>query len=384
MLLYGVYSIYRPVPPNLHPFSFTTMRHKTALVTFASVTIALFLAAIPQSSNAYVLEGPSWASGATVVFQLGLGNAGRTLIDGNTSWNTAAAPALNNWDQNIQRVQITSVNGTSSVSSGDGVNSIVFSATVFGQSFGANTLAVTYYRYSGSRMSEADILFNQNQSFDSYRGSLRFGAGGWAIGDIRRVLVHELGHALGLGHPDQAGQHVDAIMNAVISNRETVSSDDISGGQSLYGAPGQSPTPTPTPSATPTPTPTPSPTATPTPTPSATPTPTPQGTPAVSVTVSPTTVHYNGSATFKITASVRPGSTVTVNYAMGGTAIRGNHYSLSGIYGKATIPAGANSATVTLTVIKSVQSSKIATMTLSSGSGYTLSSPTSASVTIVK
>src|SRR5207244_5346514 len=70
---------------------------------------------------------------------------------------------------------------------------------------------------------------------------------GWTIGDIRRVLIHELGHALGLDHPDQHGQHVDAIMNSVTSDREMLSKDDISAAQTMYAAPGPTPTPTPTP-----------------------------------------------------------------------------------------------------------------------------------------
>ena len=94
--------------------------------------------------------------------------------------------------------QLTSNGGAGAVSSGDGVNSIVFSNSVFGQSFGSSTLAVTYYRMSGSRMVEADVLFNTAQSWDSYRGALRFGSSGRAIGEIRRVLLHELGHAIGL------------------------------------------------------------------------------------------------------------------------------------------------------------------------------------------
>ena len=210
--------------------------------------IALSLGALPRQADAYALEGPKWPTGTVVTFQLELGNAGRTLIDGNTSWNTAAAPALDAWDQKIQRAQLTYVNNSSApVSNGDQVNSIAFATTAFGNSFGSSTLAITFYHYSGSQMFEADVLFNSNQSFDSYRGILRFGSGGRAIGEIRRVLIHELGHALGLGHPDSAGQTVDAIMNSVISNRETLSNDDIAGGQSLYGAPA-APTPTPTPS----------------------------------------------------------------------------------------------------------------------------------------
>ena len=209
--------------------------------------IALSLGALPRQADAYALEGPKWPASTVVTFQLELGNAPRTLLDGNTSWNTAAAPALSAWNPEIQRAQFTYVNNsTAPVQSGDNVNSIAFATTFFGNSFGSSTLAVTYYSYSGSKMIEADIIFNSNQNFDSYRGPLKFGSNGYAIGDIRRVLIHELGHALGLAHPDGAGQTVVAIMNSVISNQETLSNDDIAGSQSLYGAPA-APTPTPTP-----------------------------------------------------------------------------------------------------------------------------------------
>jgi len=227
-------------------FLASARRHTLTTWLVGAVTFT-FLSAAPRAAWAYVFEGASWPVGRTVVLQLGLGGAGRTLIDGNTSWNAAAAPALNMWDQDIQRARLTFVPSTASVSSGDGVNSVVFSDSIFGQSFGSGTLAVTYYRAQGSRMVEADILFNRGQNFDSYRGALRFGSNGYVIADIRRVMVHELGHVLGLAHPDDHGQHVDAIMNSITSDRETLSSDDIAGGQSLYGAP--APTPIPTPSS---------------------------------------------------------------------------------------------------------------------------------------
>jgi elongation factor P hydroxylase len=233
------------IPPGCSP-----RQRSVASLQILSILIVLTIGILlSHRAEGYVLEGVSWPSGSVVTFKMGLGSAGRTLIDGNTSWDTAAAPALTAWDNVVARLDYTSNVESTFASSGDHVNSVVFSTTVFGKKFGSGTLAVTTYMYTGSTIAEADILFNKNQSFDSYRGPLRFGSNGWAIGDIRRVLIHELGHALGLDHPDDHGQHVDAIMNSMTSDRETLSSDDIAGAQALYGAP----TPLAVPDATPTP-----------------------------------------------------------------------------------------------------------------------------------
>jgi Matrixin len=215
---------------------------KSALWAVTAAIIALCV-----TSYAYVLEGQSWPAGTVVILQLSLGNAGRTLQDGNTSWNNAVAPVAEMWNEQLQRVHVAQVlNSSAPCSSGDHLNSVVFASTIFGQGFGANTLAVTYYRYSGSTMTEADTLFNQAQTFDSYRGPLQFPPHGTAIADIRRVFLHELGHGLGLAHPDTAGQHVVAVMNSIISDQEVLSADDIAGGQSIYGV-RPAPTPAPTP-----------------------------------------------------------------------------------------------------------------------------------------
>jgi hypothetical protein len=361
---------------NMTPRNTLFSRCGSLITMVAMLTVAVGTFE-PRNISAYVLEGPKWPTGSTVVMQLELGTPGRTLLDGNTSWNTAVAPALDSWNQTIGKMQFGRVmNSTAGVSSGDRVNSMAFASTVFGHSFGSSTLAVTYYSYSGSTLLEADILFNTAQPWDSYRGSLR------SAYDVQRVALHELGHALGLGHSTLS----DAIMYPYISSLYTLSSDDIAGAQSLYG-PATSPTPTPTPSPTATPTPTP--TATPTPTPTATPTPTPTVTPtptptpsglSVSLSVAPTSIRTHGTAVFTVTASTPATSSITVNYSISGNAVLGTNYSLSGTPGQVTIQAGASSADVTLTESSIGRRGKTATMTLQSGTGYTLSGSTTGSV----
>src|SRR5437762_2883571 len=147
-------------------------RPKRAFAPLQLLSILILLAVfalVARRANGYALEGSSWPAGTIVTFQMGLGSAGRTLIDGNTSWDSAAAPALGAWNNVMARLQYTDTVTSPPVSSGDGVNAVVFSNTVFGQKFGSGTLAVTSWRSSGGNITEADVLFNRNQSFDSYR-----------------------------------------------------------------------------------------------------------------------------------------------------------------------------------------------------------------------
>jgi Matrixin len=48
------------------------------------------------------------------------------------------------------------------------------------------------------------------------------------------VAIHEFGHVLGLGPPDEQGQNVVAIMNSRISDIDTLQSDDIAGVNAIY------------------------------------------------------------------------------------------------------------------------------------------------------
>ncbi len=77
------------------------------------------------------------------------------------------------------------------------------------------------------------MIFNTKWTWDSYRGPTRSGTI-----DVQRVAIHELGHVLGLDHPDEHGQTVSAIMNSHVSGIDAPTSDDIDGARSLYGPPG--------------------------------------------------------------------------------------------------------------------------------------------------
>ena len=98
--------------------------------------------------------------------------------------------------------------------------------------------------------------------------------------------------------------------------------------------------------------------------------------PTVRLSVSPAGINEGGVATFTASATtVNPSQPITVRYAMSGTGVLGQHYSISGTPGEITIPAGALSGTVTLNALTTglTSGSETATMTLHPGPGYKLS-----------
>ena len=73
--------------------------------------------------------------------------------------------------------------------------------------------------------------------------------------------------------------------------------------------------------------------------------------------------HRGETATFTFSISpVNQSPPVTVRYVMGGKGRLGRQYALSGTPGQVTIPAGASSATVTLTVRKAGRKGKTVTL----------------------
>lgn len=181
-------------------------------------------------AHAFSLDGKRWTYNRTVVMHLSLERAG-VLQDGFPSFNASAADALETWNTYLDHMKFAAVIGSSLVpSDGDADNSVFFSDTVYGQSFGTNVLAVTLISSRLSVFTETDVIFNNRISWDSYSGSLQIKQ------DFHRVAIHEFGHALGLNHPDDAHQVVIAIMNSRISDIESPQADDIAGARSIYNS----------------------------------------------------------------------------------------------------------------------------------------------------
>ncbi len=204
---------------------------------------------------AFLLNGSRWPGNTDVVMYLQLGAPNGTLLDGSTSWGQSVEDAMAIWNGNLgSGVKLTAVRDASiPIVGGDRKNSVFFGSDIFGEPLGSDTLAITLRRFSNGTNVEADMVFNNTKTFNSYRGPLRQSAGGGRLYDFHRVALHELGHVLGLGHPDDDGQRVIAIMNASISDVDAPQADDIAGVQAIYGLPGAMPTPSPTPTPAPTP-----------------------------------------------------------------------------------------------------------------------------------
>jgi Matrixin len=204
-----------------------------------AVAFCLCLSGAPQL-RAYSLLDSSWLLGTYVGMHLDLGPTTVRLQDGSATWAASAADAVQVWDTQLTALRLVPISNTpTSHASGDHYSSVFFSPTIFGQSCGTDALAVTVRLSNVTTKTslEADVLVNQNKHFNSYRGPLQFDTAiGDYIYDIHRVFLHEFGHVLGLDHPDQHGQAVDAIMNSVIGDRDSLSSDDIAAGRSLYSS----------------------------------------------------------------------------------------------------------------------------------------------------
>ncbi|WKA26583.1 matrixin family metalloprotease [Bradyrhizobium roseum] len=158
-------------------------------------------------ANDFSLEGAKWGSPE-------LGTAGGIVtwaVDDSISQTEMQSinAAFAEWSE-VANIQFQQVSSTTE-------SDIDFSeGAIDGAS---NILGVTSYSYSGGQLQSADIEFD---SADNLSGS-----------EFSLVAIHEIGHAIGLGHFNDD----DAVMNSTANfGLDSLTQSDIDGIVALYGA----------------------------------------------------------------------------------------------------------------------------------------------------
>jgi len=157
-------------------------------------------------------------------------------------WTDAVIDAASRWHgpDTSFRFLIRSPSVSANPCEIDEFRTIAFRATVCkpnSPSFGS-ALAVTYFLVNPATGAfvDVDTVFDAKRTWVTYPGPLQTNASGTIVYDFHRIAIHELGHALGLDHPDDAGQTVTAIMNSRVSDLDTTQPDDLAGVRSIYPA----------------------------------------------------------------------------------------------------------------------------------------------------
>lgn len=217
------------------------MRSSSNPLRWAALALFVLSGAVTARPFSFALNNNTglpvkWPAGA-IRLKLMLGDTAN-LNDG-SSFNTSARTAAQTWNTKLGSAQFQTELTTGSPGQDNDLNELGFAAKLFGKDFDENTLAVTTGYSFGNERTEADIIFNTKYTWNSFRSPRPASVPAGTI-DIQRVALHELGHVLGLDHPDQAKpvQNVEAIMNSTIGIRYELSDDDIAGAQALYGPPG--------------------------------------------------------------------------------------------------------------------------------------------------
>lgn len=185
----------------------------------------------------FIAEGLSWVRWASLWPSAGI-PVEMVLATGADKWNRAAREALDAWNQAGSNFRFTSTTSSAderascSAQGIDRRNVVIFASNVCGDSWSSTTTAITrvWYSTADDLTVDADVFFNAERDWDVYDGPVQEEAV-----DFRRVALHEFGHVLGLGHPDDEGQSVDAIMNSHVDDLHTLQADDEDGVRALYG-----------------------------------------------------------------------------------------------------------------------------------------------------
>lgn len=202
---------------------------------------AALLLVVTAAASAYVLLSPArtWSSTPTyIIDSRGLpdvndSDGGATLVRNaivsSAAWNGAGSGTVVN----------ATLGSMGSFSLGDGVPMLNFRDPIGACSGSCLAATFTGY-YSGSTIDDADIVTNYNGHNWTSQGEDPGGSGCSGEIYVEGVQVHEIGHALGLGHTNVTGATMYPSVSSCNNGPASIANDDAAGIQALYGNSGPS------------------------------------------------------------------------------------------------------------------------------------------------
>lgn len=187
--------------------------------------VAMFLVALAEPTMAYVLLSPRrrWASTPVSVRTYNVGNS--TITDGSGGVN-AVVSAIRAWG-------IINSSSTSSPAVRGSAPATIMLNTNGGLCTGnclAATLTGYYISQSGDdRIYDADVYTNTAIQMYSSGES-----GCSAEYDINGIMVHEVGHVIGIGHSNVSGATMYPSISACNTSARTLATDDVNARNDLY------------------------------------------------------------------------------------------------------------------------------------------------------
>lgn len=190
--------------------------------TILALGITVILLAIAMDASAYVLLSPrrTWASTPVSVL---VNTAPNSSINDGNGGVTAVVGAIKAWGiVNSGTTNQAAVRGTAPATimlanNGKICNGSCLAATLTGY-------------YTGSTIYDADVYTNTRYSFTS--SGENDGCSGEY--DIDGIMVHEVGHVLGIGHSNVSGATMYPSVAACNTGNRSLEADDLAAKLDLY------------------------------------------------------------------------------------------------------------------------------------------------------
>ena len=213
---------------------------------------------MPAAAYTYTLLSPTrhWASVPVTVCVMPPGHASITANDPDGGV-TATINALNGnagmgWNGTLAGWVVNAVNAANNSATcgtewrlGDGIPTIAFDEKIKGACSGSCLAAtfVSYYECNNAfpdghcKILDSDVLTRRNRAdksggpyYSLYESSC---TSGWEY-NVEAIMVHEVGHVLGIGHSNVSGATMYPSVSSCNSSGATIEADDIAALDMLY------------------------------------------------------------------------------------------------------------------------------------------------------